>query len=124
MVMAQGNESPWNRVGRVKEGGMGARFTMKLFLLTVLAPGVAFAQTPSPRKDIPTIAKDANGAIVTIITANDDRPILQGTGFLVSPDGVIVTNYHVIETGSVGIAKFPDDTIFPVDGVLATDKVR
>ncbi len=97
---------------------------ISLFLLIPLASGVAAAQSAPPRKDIPAIAKAANGAIVTIITANNDKPITQGTGFLVSADGVIVTNYHVIETGNVAIVKFPDDTAFPVDGVLAADKVR
>jgi S1-C subfamily serine protease len=82
------------------------------------------AQSAPPRKDIPAIAKTANGAIVTIITANSDKPIAQGTGFLVSADGVIVTNYHVIETGNVALVKFPDGTVLPVDGVLAADKVR
>jgi len=82
------------------------------------------AQSTPPRKDIPTIAKAAKGAIVTIVMANNDKPIAGGTGFLVSPDGVIVTNYHVIETGNVAIVKFPDDTAFPVDGVLATDQAR
>jgi S1-C subfamily serine protease len=77
-----------------------------------------------PRKDIPTIAKAANGAIVTIIMANDDNPIAQGTGFLVRSDGVVVTNYHVIQTGNVAVAKFPDGTVLSVDGVLAADKVR
>lgn len=76
------------------------------------------------RKDIPSIAKSANGAIVTVITATDDKPIAQGTGFLVSADGVIVTNYHVIKEGNVAIVKFPDGAVLPVDGVLATDKVR
>jgi S1-C subfamily serine protease len=76
------------------------------------------------RKDIPAIAKSANGAIVTVITATDDKPIAQGTGFLVSADGVIVTNYHVIKEGNVAIVKFPDGTVLPVDGVPAADKVR
>src|ERR1700674_172974 len=94
-----------------------------LFLVCPVA-GVVAAQSAPPRKDIPAIAKAANGAIVTIITANNDKPIAQGTGFLVTADGVIVTNYHVIETGNVALVKFPDDTAFPVDGVLAADKVR
>jgi S1-C subfamily serine protease len=84
----------------------------------------AGVQSPLPRKDIPAIAKAADGAIVTIITANNDKPIAQGTGFLVNADGVIITNYHVIATGNVAIVKFPDDTAFRVDGVLAADKVR
>jgi len=82
------------------------------------------AQSTPLRKDIPTIAKAANGAIVTIVMASNDKPIARGTGFLVSQDGVILTNYHVIEAGNVAVVKFPDNTTFPVDGVLAADKVR
>jgi hypothetical protein len=97
---------------------------LALVWLTGFVSVEAAAQSAPTRKDIPTIAKAANGAIVTIITAANDKPIAQGTGFLVSADGVIVTNYHVIETGNVAVVKFPDDTAFPVDGVLASDKVR
>jgi V8-like Glu-specific endopeptidase len=97
---------------------------LKLLPLFLFIPSAVAAQSAPPRKDIPSIAKAANGAIVTIITAANDKPIAQGTGFLVSADGVIVTNYHVIATGNVAIVKFPDDTAFPVDGVLAADKVR
>ena len=93
------------------------------FTFVAHAPAT-WSQSALPTKDIPAIAKAANGAIVTIITGANDKPIAQGTGFLVSADGVIVTNYHVIETGNVAIVKFPDDTAFPVDGVLATDKAR
>jgi len=102
----------------------GAYKALKLLPLFLFIPSAVAAQSVPPRKDIPSIAKAANGAIVTIITANNDKPIAQGTGFLVSADGVIVTNYHVIATGNVCIVKFPDDTAFPVDGVLAADKVR
>jgi hypothetical protein len=99
-------------------------FCSVIFPLTLLLAGSIAAQTAPARKDIPAIAKSANGAIVTIITANNDKPIAQGTGFLVSADGVIVTNYHVIENGNVAVVKFPDGAAFPVDGVLASDKVR
>ena len=100
------------------------RQPLKFLSVLLFLPGAAAAQSPLPGKDIPAIAKAANGAIVTIIMAANDKPIAQGTGFLVSADGVIVTNYHVIETGNVAVVKFPDDTAFPVDGVLATDKAR
>jgi Trypsin-like peptidase domain len=103
---------------------MAKGFATKLVCLILIAAGVVAAQSVPPRKDIPAIAKSANGAIVTIVMANNDKPIARGTGFLVRPDGVIVTNYHVIETGNVAVVKFADGTISPVDGVLATDKVR
>jgi S1-C subfamily serine protease len=134
-----------NNYLQAKDIEMVNRFARKLLSLAFVVSGVASAQgvpaglTPvdgtsrplshtaqsaPPRKDIPTIAKAANGAIVTIVTAANDKPIALGTGFLVSPDGVIVTNYHVIKTGNVAVVKFPDGTILPVDGVLAIDKVR
>jgi Trypsin-like peptidase domain len=107
-----------------KGDGMDTPFGMKLLWLLSLMTSVVAAQSVPPRKDIPTIAKAANGAIVTIVMANNDRPIARGTGFLVRSDGVIVTNYHVIANGNIAIVKFSDGTAFPVDGVMAADKAR
>src|SRR5208283_657796 len=93
-------------------------------LMFALCVPATHSQSTPPRKDIPTIAKSAKGAIVTIVTANNDEPIALGSGFLVSSDGAIATNYHVIASGNVAVVKFADGTVLPVDGVLATDKVR
>jgi hypothetical protein len=83
------------------------------------------AQSAAPRKDIPAIAKAANGSIVSIVMSDkNDKPIAQGSGFLVGKDGVIVTNYHVISEGSSAIVKFPDGAFYAVDGVVAFDKAR
>ena len=93
--------------------------------LTLLLAGIVAAQSAPPRKDIPAIAKAANGAIVSIVMSDKNgKPIAQGSGFLVSKDGVIVTNYHVISEGSSAIVKFPDGAFYVVDGVLAFDKAR
>jgi len=130
-----------------KEMKMAARFEVKMIsLIFLIASAVqnSTAQKPKedpyaefgghiaaqtaavapPRKDIPTIAKAAKGAIVTIVTAVDDKPIALGTGFIVSADGVILTNYHVIKTGNVAAVKFSDGTALAVDGLLAADKNR
>jgi len=89
------------------------------------ATAVGAAQSALPRKDIPAIAKAANGAIVSIIMSDKDgSPIAQGSGFLISNDGVILTNYHVIAEGSSAVVKFPDGAFYVVDGVLASDKAR
>ena len=98
---------------------------MKPLALILLVVGIAHAQSAPPRKDIPTIAKAANGVIVSIITSDKDgRPVAQGTGFLVSKDGRIVTNYHVIKDASSAIVKLPDGAFYQVDGVVAFDKTR
>ena len=98
---------------------------MTLLLLIFLTAGAVAAQSAPPRKDIPAIAKAANGVIVSIITSDKDgKPVAQGTGFLVSKDGRIVTNYHVIKGASSAIVKLPDGAFYDVDGVVAFDKAR
>jgi len=98
---------------------------MQLLLLIFLTAGAVVAQSAQPRKDIPTIAKAANGVVVSIITSDKSgHPVAQGTGFLVSTDGRIVTNYHVIKGASSAIVKLPDGAFFDVDGVVAFDKAR
>ncbi len=94
-------------------------------ILGTLVVGSVAAQSARPRKDIPAIAEAANGAIVSIIMSDKDgHTIAQGTGFLTSKDGRIVTNYHVIENGSSAIVKLPDGAFYVVDGVLASDRAR
>jgi Trypsin-like peptidase domain len=98
---------------------------MRIPILIVLAATLAPAQAATLRKDIPTIAKAANGAVVSIIMSDKNgQPIAQGSGFIISKDGRIVTNYHVIKSGTSAIAKLPDGAFFVVDGVLAVDKNR
>jgi V8-like Glu-specific endopeptidase len=121
-----------------------ASFTTRLLSLIIVVAGVAAAQSAppaeskgfdfgfdkpaqsaSPRNDIPAIAKAASGAIVSILMSDKDgKPIAQGSGFLVSKDGVVVTNYHVISEGRSAIVKLPDGAFYVVDGVLASDKTR
>ena len=98
---------------------------MRIAALLVLATTLAQAQSTSSRKDIPSIAKAANGGVVSITMSDKDgRPIAQGSGFVVSKDGRIVTNYHVIANGSSAIVKMPDGAFFVVDGLLASNKDR
>jgi hypothetical protein len=87
------------------------------------------AQSPQkpqhPRKDVATIARETKGAVVSIVMADKrGQPLAQGSGFVVSRDGRIVTNYHVIKSGSSAVIKLPDGAFFTVDGVLAFDKDR
>jgi len=75
--------------------------------------------------DIPAISREANGSIVSIVMSDKDgHPIAQGSGFLISKDGHVVTNYHVIRNGRSAVIKFPDGTFFAVDGVLVSDEDR
>jgi len=94
---------------------------LPIFLtVTVLAQ----QSTPHP-KTIATIAKEVNGSVVSIVMSDKDgHPIAQGSGFVINKDGQVVTNYHVIKSGTSAVIKFPDGAFFAVDGVLASDKNR
>lgn len=100
------------------------RVGTKLISVILVVTGAATQSAPQ-RKGTPGIARAADGSVVSIVMSDKDgKPIAQGSGFFVSSDGLIVTNYHVIAEGSSAVAKLPDGAFFVVDGVLAFDKVR
>ncbi len=104
---------------------MNNHFAFKFLSLIFLSAIAATAQSAPPRKDIPAIAKAANGAVVSIVMSDKDgNPIALGSGFLVSKDGIIITNYHVIAEGTSALVKLPDGAFYVVDGVIAFDKAR
>lgn len=104
---------------------MNGRSAIKLLSLTILMPLAVTAQSVASRGGIPAIAKAANGSIVSIVMSDKEgKPVSQGSGFFVSNDGLIVTNYHVISEGSSAIAKLPNGMFYIVDGVLTFDKAR
>ena len=104
---------------------MSDRLSIKLLFLITIFPVLVAAQSATPRRGIPAIATAANGSIVSIVMSDKEgKPISQGSGFFVSKDGLIVTNYHVIAEGNSAVAKLPDGAFYAVDGVLRFDKAR
>jgi S1-C subfamily serine protease len=95
----------------------------------LLVAAMSAQNVPSTNKgghlDIPAISREAKGSVVSIVMSDKKgHPIVQGSGFFISKDGQVVTNYHVIKNGSSAVIKFPDGAFFAVDGVLASDKTR
>ncbi|MGA7694118.1 MAG: trypsin-like peptidase domain-containing protein [Candidatus Sulfotelmatobacter sp.] len=100
---------------------------MSALLLLVAATSAQNAPGTNKARhlDIPAISREASGAVVSIVMSDKDgHPIAQGSGFFISKDGHVLTNYHVIKTGSSAVVKLPDGAFFAVDGVLASDKNR
>jgi S1-C subfamily serine protease len=98
-------------------------------VVSLLVATMSAQNAPSTNKgrhlDIPAISREANGAVVSIIMAdNKGQPIAQGSGFVVTRNGLVVTNYHVIKSGTSAVIKLPDGSFFTVDGILAFDKDR
>lgn len=71
---------------------------------------------------LPELAKKARPAVVLLTiydAANKEKSL--GTGFFVTPDGKLITNYHVIRGGHHATAKTTGGSVLPVVGVLAAD---
>jgi len=72
---------------------------MKYMAVVLLLVAAMSAQnTPGTHKegrlDIPTISPEANGMVVSIVVSDKNgHPVAQGSGFLISKDGQVVTNY-------------------------------
>lgn len=71
------------------------------------------------------IVSQASNAVIQVVVSDESgNELALGSGFIVSADGKIVTNYHVIEGARSAIAKLANGSFFPVGGVLAANADR
>lgn len=82
-------------------------------------------QASENRKDIPVLTREAVKAVVLVVASDKTgREIRQGSGFLISRDGKVVTNYHVVAGADSAVIKFPSGAFYLIEGVLAVDQQR
>ncbi len=86
-----------------------------ILLAGLISPVLTFA-------DADKIFKEYSKAVVVVVTFNEKgEPISQGSGFIVSADGAVVTNYHVISNAK-DIKVKAGDKVLEVEGLIYTDK--
>jgi hypothetical protein len=89
-------------------------------LLSTLAP-IAFGQESLT---IAQVAKRVSPAVV-VIQGKTESGGIQGSGFIVSKDGILVTNLHVIkDIRTAAIVQLANGEVFDSLSVLATDERR
>ena len=71
------------------------------------------------------VVKSSVEAVVLIVTSDANGvETRQGSGFIVSTDGKIITNYHVIKDAKTALVKLSNGAFFPMESILASDPVR
>ena len=75
------------------------------------------------RLDLIALSKKTRSAVVLIeVFDASSTPIATGSGFFVSSDGMLVTNFHVIENAHMVIARAESGTIYRVSGAISANK--
>jgi hypothetical protein len=97
-------------------------FLLALLMLSSLLPA-QITQTPTQEKAAGDIYKAAGPSVVLIETYGDDGKVAgSGTGFLVSADGRILTNFHVIAHTKRATVRLVNDDAYDSVNVLDVDK--
>jgi S1-C subfamily serine protease len=88
--------------------------------IAVATACLLLGQLPSRADSIPEIVARAKPAVVEIVTTDaTGAPKALGTGFFISPDGLAVTNQHVIEGADSITAVGDNKAIFNFERVVA-----
>ncbi len=90
-----------------------------------IIPTPAFLNAPSNTpSSVADLVESVSPAVVNIVVRSETGETTsegQGSGFIISPIGEVVTNYHVIEGGSSIDVVFKDGTEFPAR-IIGTDE--
>ena len=99
------------------------RFSKEIFLALILAVIVAVAIESIKEKTGEEIVRKNQKAIAVITTYDKDmKPLGQGSSFFITPNGILVTAYHVIEGASFITAKLPSGAYYDLKEFLGADK--
>ena len=93
----------------------------KLYIALIYAVAVTgSASAQAPRE----IARDLTAALISVTTFKDSVELAAGSGFVISDDGLVATNYHVIEGGDQISIKTSTGESFGRVSVVDADQHR
>jgi len=99
---------------------------LSFFVLCAFLTAFVVAQVEHPDKVgevVTNLVKKVSPVVVIVYTYDSQgNAVGQGTGFFVSIDGTIITNYHVLKGTASAQIKTAADKTFPVKGIIAEDK--
>ncbi|NCC61544.1 MAG: serine protease [Verrucomicrobiae bacterium] len=97
-------------------------FKRKLFSLFFLVIFFFPSPFPSHGQDMSDVVQKVLRSVVVILGSSSDKTAL-GSGFFVTPQGDVLTNYHVVENMSSIAVRLHNKNIYPAQ-IRAFDKER
>jgi len=89
-----------------------------VFLFCFAAFSLSLAQ-----KNLPAIVKRIAPSTVVILTYDEEGKILgQGSGFFISQNGDVITNWHVLQGASRAEVKTAEGKVYPITQIVAEDR--
>lgn len=90
----------------------------RLKAVTMIALGLSLS--PAFADSIPQLVAKTKPATIQIMAFDENwSPVKTGTGFFISPDGLAVTNYHVIQGASHLSGRTNEGAVFQFERVVA-----
>lgn len=96
----------------------------KIIIILALASVLLIYPTiSSAQKDLSALVKKITPSVV-VINVFDKGGKLKGvgTGFFITADGALVTNYHVIDGGMRAEVKISTGEVLPIEGTISEDR--
>jgi Tfp pilus assembly protein PilF len=92
-------------------------------LLIVASILIIFSTLVFASESLPSLIKSIRPSVVIVFTYDNIGEFLKlGSGFFISQNGDIITNYHVLEGSSSAEIKTSDGKIYPITYIVAEDE--
>ena len=83
----------------------------------------AFFSSSLAQEELPAIVKRIEPSTVVILTYDKEGEMLgQGSGFFISPNGDVITNWHVLQGASRVEVKTAEGKVYPITQIVAEDR--
>jgi hypothetical protein len=80
-------------------------------------------QTEETTESLPSLIKKIKPSVVIVFTYDGNgNPLSQGSGFFISQNGDIITNYHVLRGANSAEVKTSDGRVHPITYIIAKDE--
>ena len=94
-----------------------------VIIFTLASVSLIYPTISSAQKDFSALVKKVVPSVAVINVYDIDGKLKNlGTGFFITPDGGLVTNYHVIEGGMRAEAKLSSGEVLPIEGIISEDR--